>query len=45
MSRLQLVLNVDNAEESIAFYRRPFNLEPAKVKPRLCPHRRRQAAR
>lgn len=33
MSRLQLALNVDNLEESIAFYRTLFNTEPTKVKP------------
>jgi catechol 2,3-dioxygenase-like lactoylglutathione lyase family enzyme len=30
MSRLQLALNVDNLEESIAFYSRLFGAEPAK---------------
>jgi len=33
MSRLQLALNVDDLEESIAFYSRLFGTEPAKVKP------------
>ena len=33
MSRLQLALNVDNLEESIAFYTTLFGTEPAKVKP------------
>lgn len=33
MSRLQLALNVDDLEESIAFYRTLFGTEPAKVKP------------
>ncbi|MCX8560152.1 VOC family protein [Mycolicibacterium mucogenicum] len=33
MSRVQLALNVDNLDESIAFYRRLFGVEPAKVKP------------
>ena len=33
MSRVQLALNVDNLEESIAFYSALFNTEPAKVKP------------
>jgi catechol 2,3-dioxygenase-like lactoylglutathione lyase family enzyme len=33
MSRIQLALNVDNLDEAIAFYRRLFNAEPAKVKP------------
>ena len=33
MSRVQLALNVDNLDESIAFYRALFNTEPAKVKP------------
>jgi catechol 2,3-dioxygenase-like lactoylglutathione lyase family enzyme len=32
MSRVQLALNVDNLTESIAFYRRLFNTEPAKVR-------------
>jgi catechol 2,3-dioxygenase-like lactoylglutathione lyase family enzyme len=32
MSRVQLVLNVDDLEESIAFYRRLFGTEPAKVR-------------
>ena len=33
MSRLQLALNVDDLEQSIAFYSRLFDAEPAKVKP------------
>jgi catechol 2,3-dioxygenase-like lactoylglutathione lyase family enzyme len=33
MSRAQLALNVDNLDESIAFYRKLFDAEPAKVKP------------
>jgi catechol 2,3-dioxygenase-like lactoylglutathione lyase family enzyme len=33
MSRVQLALNVDDLEESIAFYRRLFGTEPAKTKP------------
>ncbi len=33
MSRLQLALNVDDLDESIAFYRKLFGTEPAKVKP------------
>lgn len=33
MSRIQLALNVDNLEESIAFYSTLFRTEPAKVKP------------
>ena len=33
MSRLQLALNVDDLEQSIAFYSRLFGTEPAKVKP------------
>ena len=33
MSRLQLALNVDDLEESIAFYSRLFNTAPAKTKP------------
>jgi predicted enzyme related to lactoylglutathione lyase len=33
MSRVQLALNVDNLEESIAFYAKLFNTQPAKVKP------------
>jgi predicted enzyme related to lactoylglutathione lyase len=33
MSRVQLALNVDNVEESIAFYSKLFNTAPAKVKP------------
>jgi catechol 2,3-dioxygenase-like lactoylglutathione lyase family enzyme len=33
MSRLQLALNVDDLEESVAFYRRLFATEPAKVRP------------
>jgi lactoylglutathione lyase len=33
MSRLQLALNVDNLDESVAFYSRLFAATPAKVKP------------
>ena len=33
MSRLQLALNVDDLEASIAFYSRLFDTEPAKVRP------------
>ena len=33
MSRLQLALNVDDLQESIAFYTRLLGTEPAKVKP------------
>ena len=33
MSRVQLALNVDDIEESIAFYSRLFATEPAKVRP------------
>jgi catechol 2,3-dioxygenase-like lactoylglutathione lyase family enzyme len=33
MSRVQLALNVENLEESISFYSKLFNTEPAKVKP------------
>jgi catechol 2,3-dioxygenase-like lactoylglutathione lyase family enzyme len=33
MSRLQLALNVDDLEQSIAFYSRLFGTDPAKVKP------------
>ena len=33
MSRIQLALNVDDLEGSIAFYRRLFASEPAKVRP------------
>jgi len=33
MSRLQLALNVDDLDESIAFYTKLFNSDPAKVKP------------
>lgn len=33
MSRVQLALNVDNLDESIAFYRNLFGVEPAKIKP------------
>jgi catechol 2,3-dioxygenase-like lactoylglutathione lyase family enzyme len=33
MSRIQLALNVDDLEESIAFYSALFGTEPAKVKP------------
>ena len=33
MSRIQLALNVDDLDASIAFYSRLFDTEPAKVKP------------
>jgi lactoylglutathione lyase len=33
MSRVQLALNVDDLDESIAFYSKLFNTGPAKVKP------------
>ena len=33
MSRVQLALNVDDIEESIAFYAKLFNTGPAKVRP------------
>ena len=33
MSRVQLALNVDDLAESIAFYSRLFNTQPAKIKP------------
>ena len=33
MSRAQLALNVDDLDESIAFYSKLFNTSPAKVKP------------
>ncbi len=33
MSRVQLALNVDDLDESIAFYRTLFGTEPAKVRP------------
>ena len=33
MSRLQLALNVDDLEESVAFYSRLFDTAPAKTKP------------
>src|SRR4051794_16942015 len=33
MSRIQLALNVDDLEQSIAFYSRLFGTDPAKVKP------------
>lgn len=33
MSRIQLALNVDNLDESIAFYSTLLNTEPAKIKP------------
>jgi catechol 2,3-dioxygenase-like lactoylglutathione lyase family enzyme len=33
MARIQLALNVDDLEESIAFYSRLFDTEPAKVRP------------
>ena len=33
MSRVQLALNVTNLDESVAFYSKLFNAEPAKVRP------------
>lgn len=33
MSRLQLALNVDDLESSVAFYSRLFGTEPAKTRP------------
>ncbi len=33
MSRVQLALNVDDLQESIAFYSRLFGTEPAKIRP------------
>jgi catechol 2,3-dioxygenase-like lactoylglutathione lyase family enzyme len=33
MSRVQLALNVDDLDESIAFYSKLFNTEPAKIRP------------
>jgi len=33
MSRIQLALNVDRLDESIAFYSKLFGVEPAKVRP------------
>jgi len=33
MSRLQLALNVNDLEESVAFYSRLFDAAPAKLKP------------
>lgn len=33
MSRVQLALNVDDLQQSIAFYSRLFGTEPAKIKP------------
>jgi catechol 2,3-dioxygenase-like lactoylglutathione lyase family enzyme len=33
MSRVQLALNVDDLQESVAFYTRLFGTEPAKVRP------------
>ena len=33
MSRIQLALNVDDLDESIAFYSKLFNTEPAKIRP------------
>ena len=33
MSRLQLALNVDDVEESVAFYSKLFGVEPAKRRP------------
>ena len=32
MSRVQLAINVDNLEESVAFYRRLFGTDPAKMR-------------
>ena len=33
MSRVQLALNVDNLDDSIAFYAKLFGSEPAKIRP------------
>jgi catechol 2,3-dioxygenase-like lactoylglutathione lyase family enzyme len=33
VSRVQLAINVDNLDESISFYRKLFNTDPAKVRP------------
>jgi catechol 2,3-dioxygenase-like lactoylglutathione lyase family enzyme len=33
MSRVQLALNVDNLDESVAFYAKLFDTQPAKVRP------------
>lgn len=33
MSRVQLALNVDDLEQSVAFYSKLFNTEPAKIRP------------
>ena len=33
MSRVQLALNVDDLQESVAFYSRLFDTEPAKIRP------------
>jgi catechol 2,3-dioxygenase-like lactoylglutathione lyase family enzyme len=33
MTRLQLALNVNNLDESVAFYSRLFSTQPAKVRP------------
>jgi catechol 2,3-dioxygenase-like lactoylglutathione lyase family enzyme len=33
MARVQLALNVDDLEESVTFYRRLFNTDPAKLRP------------
>jgi catechol 2,3-dioxygenase-like lactoylglutathione lyase family enzyme len=33
MSRIQLALNVDDLDESVAFYGRVFDTEPAKLRP------------
>ena len=33
MARVQLALNVDSLDESIAFYSKMFNTKPAKVRP------------
>ena len=35
MSRVQLALNVDDLDEAVAFYRKLFGTEPAKVRARL----------
>ena len=32
MSRVQLALNVDDLDESVAFYSKLFNTQPAKLK-------------
>ena len=33
MSRVQLAINVDNLDDSIAFYTKLFDIEPAKIRP------------